>query len=923
MSLTLSSRMLQREVAQDKKSTLENLQLLFDILETESRPEGQYGQGMVLDGRPASGRSSESRSPPGDLCLSAEKAALLVGLLDAPSTLTKSVYPVEADRLATLADLKRQAGQLAGAAAIARGLLSGVRPDDWSLHKIYLDCVCGGPAFGSNPGAENGPWEAVDSSIETISQFLEQRTQAPAVPLKADAVDPSRLRGPHLARMEWWLRRQAGPSAPPLAELHGLLLAYFRRFGSRTCFFADVRPYAEAMHRLGSRAEVAALLADLHAECRFDEDFPTAITTAATSTEAAICEPADSLGLIEMQVSYGQMVMLLDPPSAADTAASGALVVALLRKHAAARPAGIGMVVTDLHPGDDLALLASQQLTLMAVALRPRLRQRPSFRPPGSQATGAPGAVSWSGLLQLALAVAESALSHSPYHFRLRLQAIHLCGLLGLPRRAHVGSLRAYSTRSAVPKELGPNTHGRFVDTAADGHERLLQLRQVQNDTLAGHVALDYVAGAGGLSGLAGEAFASVEGVYEAAPLEVSQMVKLAIQKKSFSKVFEFVRFHRRLARSIQQHICTVEAVRGQLLTVSRSGSDHFTLQGGFGWLSSLPTATVQLSDSALYSMRDNRDTRSFADWTLAGNLHADTRVFPLRDVHWVAAYHAAYSVLHAFVPERFADLPALLDQLHQRLNAAVCARSVTWSEAVTLRLVAQLGRFMHQLSLLREADAADNTADLEATAAAIAQSLGSLHAAAAVPTCPADRLAGATLPGAGGMTLDLEQLMDFECASDRHRLSEAAAYAGYLVVSAHALVPSAPVRAGWLERHPAMAAGLAVLNDLQASLLDLVEAVARPGSDADMPAVLAPLESSAAQKALAAGLVAEAERVATSLGLAADISDAMHLPKALANVASAAADAQWSDLAQPCREYLISVHKELFQLEPLFTASR
>lgn len=420
----------------------------------------------------------------------------------------ETAIPLSGDRRSLHASLLAEAGRLQEAAALHREALQE-NPDDWGSLLAYLDCRLPSSAAGRPSPPAGASVELLTESTSALS--TSDRPVAggiEAVLQEADALvaelagrgESAGLRGPVLAAVELQQRR--------------LRLA---AESSGNAPPSHAQPLAEAIRdafpRLGGFVSCATDLRSYTTVVTGDaRQWLAAQLHEACGTAAPDAAPAEQASALRQRVAAWQIEQDLGLPELADAAAAEAHAGVLLSAYAAAAPLADGLDPRDGGPGDALVGLAADAL------LAPR--------------AAAPDRAAVLRAMLQAVLVLEAGCQRRTVAAPMRLRAAALYGLLGAP---------------------GP--------AVATFHE--LAVRNIQHDTITGHILLPAVLGLG--SERAASLLQAMTDLHDHHERDAWESIFTAYEAGTYSKVLEFVAFGQRLGRSHTRAVAAAEAALSKL----------------------------------------------------------------------------------------------------------------------------------------------------------------------------------------------------------------------------------------------------------------------------------------------------------------------------------------------------------------------
>lgn len=298
--------------------------------------------------------------------------------------------------------------------------------------------------------------------------------------------DGEKERGAHLAVLELFLTAQnlhEGRLVAP-QSLTDAIKTYFGLFSHRACCFEDLKPYVDAL---------------------VDEE-KQAIFSFLCSQEL----PVSTVSQLQCTINSMKLARYIQR-TPTDESAEG---TKFFRMYLSAFPLGGGLSVTELHPADDLALLAANCFV--------QSWTDQSKRSPGP--------------LHQAMFILEFASQHSAVNYQIRLLLIRIYILLG-----------AYSL--------------------ALQHYKKLNVKSVQNDTLS-HFLLSRgssfsLANNGDLSVIQ-EALQASQ-IYQENLTDTPEQLTKLFRNEKYSQIPGFILFEDRLDRSLQRSLIRIEQLRMRL----------------------------------------------------------------------------------------------------------------------------------------------------------------------------------------------------------------------------------------------------------------------------------------------------------------------------------------------------------------------
>ncbi|KAI8384685.1 N-acetyltransferase B complex non catalytic subunit-domain-containing protein [Radiomyces spectabilis] len=250
--------------------------------------------------------------------------------------------------------------------------LSEENSDDWISWLAYFDAV-------------NGLLDQ-ESSEEILEKAVEMIGRLKETALKAAVLK----RGPFLAELEWDHRLNKRQNRDQTLTLDHIV-AYFDRFGSKSCCFEDLQTY------------IAFLRATPEAAKKFIQTLQNSIKPAT--------EKSAQVKNVYKNITIRKLEHFLDLHAGLSLPESLQLVNALWQAYEDALPLGQGLEKTESQYGDEFVLLASHILYDMYQQHK------------------------HTALVIQAITLLETALRRSTYNFQLKLTLVRLYTVLGVYTR--------------------------------------------------------------------------------------------------------------------------------------------------------------------------------------------------------------------------------------------------------------------------------------------------------------------------------------------------------------------------------------------------------------------------------------------------------------------------------------------------------
>ncbi|CAG8532389.1 10869_t:CDS:10 [Paraglomus occultum] len=368
---------------------------------------------------------------------------------------------------------------------ISEEAVSTVNNDDWLSYLTYIEAVL---EISSIETDDN----ATSSRIEKAREFISKIQEKELSRLENEPARKYLHRGPFLAELR--LEKQiASIERYNSKDLSPLILKYFSKFSSKACCFEDLQPYLD-----GLGTEAAEKLVN---------EFKSCIDESSQETK-------DKINNVQRWVNIYKLERYLGLLSALDEKQLISYANALWKAYCDSLPLGTNLKETELHYGDDFAVLATHVLLDL-------------HKKSGSNI-----------YLFQAVMILETALENSPSNFQFSLLLTRIYLMLGICFR---------------PIQLFKS----------------LEVKHVQWDTLS-HFVLNRATSLGFYDD-AQSILCDALHIYQSNTDETPDMIVFAYKNGTYSKVEEFIEFEKRLMKSIQHAIIDRELMRIELFDVSNS----------------------------------------------------------------------------------------------------------------------------------------------------------------------------------------------------------------------------------------------------------------------------------------------------------------------------------------------------------------
>lgn len=241
-------------------------------------------------------------------------------------------------------------------------------------------------------------WATVETAVKAAVALKTNETMS-EIEEKCDQWAERHSKDRTMRLAPFYLRKEGQQTGKEKKSILELFMAYFNDFASKACTFEDLEPYLTLLS-----AQEAALLREQLNEAmrRPDEVF-------------------SSLDDMYRTMNAVKITRTIQPADAITDSTEMQLGCLYLQLYLSALPLGSDLPKTEMQPADDFALMSAQALVHASFLLRE-----------------ANEPAKWLAPLQIAFAVLQIGLQHSPKAYRLRILLIRLLFQFGAVDAARV-----------------------------------------------------------------------------------------------------------------------------------------------------------------------------------------------------------------------------------------------------------------------------------------------------------------------------------------------------------------------------------------------------------------------------------------------------------------------------------------------------